>query len=55
MGKRGFRLFRLKQARPRIAVNEKLTQRKMDAIVKDTRAGRIVDGKIFIVALPECL
>jgi len=45
----------LKKVRLEIAVNESFVQPTIDAIIKGARSGRIGDGKIFIVDLPECI
>ena len=45
----------LKKVRLEIAVNENFVQPTVDAIVKGARTGEIGDGKIFIVALDECI
>jgi len=45
----------LKKVRLEIAVNEKFVQPTVDAIIKGARTGRIGDGKIFILDMPECI
>lgn len=45
----------LKKVRLEIAVNDKFVQPTVDAIVKGARTGKIGDGKIFILDLPECI
>ena len=45
----------LKKIRLEIAVNESFVQPTIDAIIKGARSGRIGDGKIFVVDLPECI
>ena len=45
----------LKKVRLEIAVNESFVQPTIDAIVKGARSGKIGDGKIFVVDLPECI
>jgi len=45
----------LKKVRLEIAVNEDFVKRTVDAIIKGARTGRIGDGKIFILDLPECI
>jgi len=45
----------LKKVRLEIAVNENFVQPTIDAIVKGARTGKIGDGKIFILNLPECI
>lgn len=45
----------LKKVRIEIAVNENFVQPTIDAIIKGARTGKIGDGKIFILDLPECI
>lgn len=45
----------LKKVRLEIAVNENFVKPTVDAIVKGARTGKIGDGKIFVVDLPECI
>lgn len=45
----------LKKVRLEIAVNENFVQPTIDAIIKGARAGKIGDGKIFVLDLPECI
>ncbi len=45
----------LKKVRLEIAVNEDFVQPTIDAIVKGARTGNIGDGKIFVVALEQCI
>ncbi|MBU0678130.1 MAG: P-II family nitrogen regulator, partial [Verrucomicrobia bacterium] len=45
----------LKKVRLEIAVNEDYVQPTVDAIVSAARSGKIGDGKIFILALEECI
>ena len=45
----------LKKVRLEIAVNEDFVQPTIDAIIKGVRTGKIGDGKIFILDLPECI
>jgi len=45
----------LKKVRLEIAVNEDFVKLTVDAIIKGARTGRIGDGKIFILDLPECI
>jgi nitrogen regulatory protein P-II 2 len=45
----------LKKVRLEIAVNESFVQPTVDAIIKGARTGKIGDGKIFILDLPECI
>ena len=45
----------LKKVRLEIAVNEEFTDRTVDAIVRGARSGKVGDGKIFVLHLPECI
>jgi nitrogen regulatory protein P-II 1 len=45
----------LKKIRLEIAVNEDFVQLTIDAIIKGAKTGKIGDGKIFILDLPECI
>ena len=45
----------LKKIRLEIAVNETFVKPTVDAIIKGARTGKIGDGKIFILDLPECI
>jgi len=45
----------LKKVRLEIAVNEDFVERTIEAIVRGARTGRIGDGKIFVLDLPECI
>lgn len=45
----------LKKVRLEIAVNEAFVQPTVEAIVKGARTGQIGDGKIFVVALEQCI
>lgn len=45
----------LKKVRLEIAVNEDFAQHTIDAIIKGARTGKIGDGKIFVLDLPECI
>lgn len=45
----------LKKVRLEIAVNENFVDRTVDAIIAGAREGKIGDGKIFILELPECI
>ena len=45
----------LKKVRLEIAVNEDFVQPTIDAIIKGARIGKIGDGKIFVLDLPECI
>jgi nitrogen regulatory protein P-II 2 len=45
----------LKKVRLEIAVNDNFVKPTIDAIIKGARTGEIGDGKIFVVALEECI
>ncbi len=45
----------LKKVKLEIAVNEEFVRPTVEAIVQGARTGRIGDGKIFILDLPECI
>lgn len=45
----------LKKIKLEIAVNEDFVQPTIDAIIKGAKTGKIGDGKIFILDLPECI
>ena len=45
----------LKKIRLEIAVNEDFVQPTIDAIIKGAKSGKIGDGKIFILDLPQCI
>lgn len=45
----------LKKIRIEIAVNDEFVTVTTDAIIKGARTGKIGDGKIFILDLPECI
>lgn len=45
----------LKKVRLEIAVNEDFVQPTIDAIIKGAKTGKIGDGKIFVLELPECI
>ncbi|MDD4101477.1 MAG: P-II family nitrogen regulator [Kiritimatiellae bacterium] len=45
----------LKKVELRIAVNEEFVKPTVDAIIAGARTGRIGDGKIFVLDLPECI
>lgn len=45
----------LKKVRLEIGVNENFVEPTIDAITKGARTGRIGDGKIFVLDLPECI
>ena len=45
----------LKKVRLEIAVNDNFVKPTVDAIIKGARSGKIGDGKIFILDLPDCI
>jgi nitrogen regulatory protein P-II 2 len=45
----------LKKVKLEIAVNEDYVKATVDAITEGARTGKIGDGKIFILNLPECI
>ncbi|MCK9554750.1 P-II family nitrogen regulator [bacterium] len=45
----------LKKVKLEIAVNEDFVKPTVDAIIKGAKTGKIGDGKIFILDLPECI
>jgi len=45
----------LKKVELQIAVNEDFVKPTVDAIIKGARTGKIGDGKIFILDMPECI
>jgi nitrogen regulatory protein P-II 1 len=45
----------LKKIRLEIAVNDNFVQPTVDAIIRGARSGKIGDGKIFILDLPQCI
>lgn len=45
----------LKKVRLEIAVNEDFVEPTIEAIIKGARTGKIGDGKIFVLDLPECI
>jgi nitrogen regulatory protein P-II 1 len=45
----------LKKVRLEIAVNENFVKPTIDAIIKGARTGKIGDGKILVVDLPQCI
>lgn len=45
----------LKKVELRIAVNEAFVKSTIDAIIKGARTGKIGDGKIFVLDLPDCI
>ena len=45
----------LKKVRLEIAVNQEYVKPTVDAIIKGAKTGKIGDGKIFVLDLPECI
>jgi nitrogen regulatory protein P-II 1 len=45
----------LKKIRIEIAVNDDFVKPTTEAIISGARSGKIGDGKIFILDLPECI
>ncbi len=45
----------LKKIRLEIAVNEDFVEPTINAIIKGAKNGKIGDGKIFVLDLPECI
>jgi nitrogen regulatory protein P-II 1 len=45
----------LKKVRIEIAVNEDFVESAINGIVNGARTGKIGDGKIFVLDLPECI
>ena len=45
----------LKKVRIEIAVNEDFVESAINAIIEGARTGKIGDGKIFVLDLPECI
>ena len=45
----------LKKVRLEIAVNDDYVKKTVDAIVSGAKTGKIGDGKIFVLDLPECI
>ena len=45
----------LKKVRIEIAVNDEFLDDTVNAVVRGARTGKIGDGKIFILDLPECI
>ncbi len=45
----------LKKVRLEIAVNDGFVKPTLDAIIRGAKSGKIGDGKIFILDLPECI
>jgi nitrogen regulatory protein P-II 1 len=45
----------LKKVRLEVAVNEDFVQPTIDAVIRGAKTGKIGDGKIFVLELPECI
>ena len=45
----------LKKIKLEIAVNEDFVEPTINAIIRSAKTGRIGDGKIFVLDLPECI
>ncbi len=45
----------LKKIRLEVAVNDEFVESTAEAIIKGARTGKIGDGKIFVLDLPECI
>ena len=45
----------LKKVRLEIAVNDEFVKATIEGIIKGARTGKIGDGKIFVLDLPECI
>ena len=45
----------IKKIRLEIAVNEDFVQPTVDAIIKGAKTGKIGDGKVFVLDIPECI
>lgn len=50
-----FEVNLLKKVRLEIAVNDDFAEKTVEAICEGARTGKIGDGKIFIMDLPECV
>lgn len=50
-----FEVNLIKKVRLEIAVNDNFVKPTIDAITKGARTGKIGDGKIFILDLPQCI
>jgi len=50
-----FEVNLLKKVRLEIAVNEDFAEKTVNAIIEGAKTGRIGDGKIFVLDLPECI
>jgi nitrogen regulatory protein P-II 1 len=45
----------LRKIKIEIAVNENFVERTISAIIKGAKTGKVGDGKIFVLDLPECI
>ena len=45
----------LKKIRLEVAVNDEFVESTAEAIIKGARTGKIGDGKIFVLDLPDCI
>lgn len=45
----------LKKVRLEIAVNEEFVKPTVNAIIRGAKSGKIGDGKIFVLDLPQCI
>ncbi len=50
-----FEVNLLKKVRLEIAVNDNFVERTIQAIIEGARTGKIGDGKIFVLDLPQCI
>lgn len=50
-----FEVNLLKKVRLEIAVNDNFVEKTIDAIIEGAKTGKIGDGKILVVDLPECV
>jgi nitrogen regulatory protein P-II 2 len=50
-----FEVNLLKKVRLEIGVNEDFVGKTINAIIEGAKTGKIGDGKIFVVDLPECI
>ena len=45
----------LKKVKLEIAVNDEFVDKTLEAIIEGSRTGKIGDGKIFVLDLPQCV
>jgi nitrogen regulatory protein P-II 1 len=50
-----YKINLLPKVKIEIAVNENFVEPTIEAIIKGARTGKIGDGKIFVLDLPECI